>query len=110
MPVTVRPCYTPYPPPFADERASARVKHVAALLDCDDSQIRRLIDSGDLEAHRIGKRGIRVYLDSVDEYRNRMMIITRKATSAGIPKPLKSKATTTANREAMAYLRQIGII
>jgi excisionase family DNA binding protein len=49
-------------------RPSARVSKIAELLDCDDSQVRRLVRSGRLQSHRIGKRGLRIYLDSVVEY------------------------------------------
>jgi excisionase family DNA binding protein len=49
-------------------RPSARVSKIAELLDCDESQVRRLVRSGQLQSHRIGKRGLRIYLDSVVEY------------------------------------------
>lgn len=49
-------------------RNSARVATVARMLDCDASQVRRLIRTGALEFHRIGKRGIRIFLDSVAAY------------------------------------------
>lgn len=49
-------------------RPSARIKTVAKLLDCNQSQVRELVTSGALESHRIGKRGWRVFLDSVAAY------------------------------------------
>ena len=49
-------------------RPSARVSKIAELLDCDETQVRRLVSSGQLQSHRIGKRGLRIYLDSVVEY------------------------------------------
>jgi len=49
-------------------RRSARVSTVAEILDCDESQIRRLIKTGTLEVHRVGKRGVRIFLDSVSRY------------------------------------------
>lgn len=101
--------FTTLPATFAAERASARVKHVAALLDCDDSQIRRLIDSGDLEAHRIGKRGIRVYLDSVETYRERGSIAPT-GNRMQYRKPKLSQATRIATAAALADLRADGIV
>jgi excisionase family DNA binding protein len=99
------------PSPFAiaRERLSVRVKHVAAILDCDQSQVRRLVDRGELEAHRIGKRGVRIYLDSVDDYRARGVI--KAARAPQMPhKPLISKATRIATAAALADLRADGII
>jgi excisionase family DNA binding protein len=49
-------------------RSSARVATVAKLLDCDQSQVRRFVRDGVLEAHRVGKRGLRIFLDSVAAY------------------------------------------
>jgi len=49
-------------------RPSARIKTVAKLLDCNQSQVRELVVIGALEAHRIGKRGWRIFLDSVAAY------------------------------------------
>ena len=48
---------------LAGVRPSARISTVAQLLDLDQTQVRRLVDTGQLQAHRIGKRGIRVFLD-----------------------------------------------
>jgi excisionase family DNA binding protein len=107
--MTGRPHIVALPAAIAAERASARVKHVAALLDCDESQVRRLIESGELEAHRIGKRGVRVYMDSVDTYRERRAIIAVGAPTR-YRKPLISKATRLATAAAMADLRADGIV
>lgn len=86
-------------------RQSARVARVAVLLDCDESQIRRLIYNGSLEAHRQGKRGVRVYLDSVEAYRARQRITVplRPAELPSAPSP--TPASKVAHRTAMAELR-----
>ena len=54
--------------PSARVRQSGRVATVAQLLDCDESTVRRMVTSGFFETHRVGKRGIRIFLDSVAEY------------------------------------------
>jgi len=85
-------------------RPSWRVRRVAADLDCDATQVRRLVYSGQLEAHRIGKRGIRVYLDSLKAY--------KEARSLGrpvLPRPAPRAIATPGYLEAMAYLRKRGM-
>lgn len=52
----------------AAPRRSARVATVAELLDCDPSDVRRMLRDGELEGHGKGIRGKRVYLDSVAAY------------------------------------------
>src|SRR5690242_18406488 len=58
-------------------RPSARVATVARLLECDPGDIRRLIAVGQLEAHGKGKRGVRVFLDSVQAYQERLTVIPK---------------------------------
>ncbi|HWU54800.1 MAG TPA: helix-turn-helix domain-containing protein, partial [Rhizomicrobium sp.] len=57
-----------------EPRPSARVKTVAKLLEIDASQVRRMVADGSLEAHRIGKRGIRIFLDSVQAWQDATII------------------------------------
>jgi excisionase family DNA binding protein len=91
-------------------RASARVATVAKLLDCHQSDIRRLVDSGELQAHTKGTRGVRVFLDSVADYQERQGRRPR-----GTRKPIsmhphrKSPPATTAFRAAMAGLKAKGL-
>lgn len=89
-------------------RPSARVDRVMEMLDMDERTVRRLIDRGDLQAHGIGKRGIRVFLDSVAAYQESRTII---------PKPLKiadkaqrKTVKKAAFSEAEAALRRSGIL
>jgi excisionase family DNA binding protein len=91
------------------ERASGRIKRIAALLDCDESQVRRLISAGELEAHGIGRRGVRVYLDSLEAYRLRHSILPR-GTIRKAQKPLFTKSAKNANDIALEELRKDGII
>lgn len=88
-------------------RQSVRVARVAELLDCADSDVRRLIDRGELEAHGIGKRGVRVYLDSVGDYQARRRRRARKPLEVR-PKP--RTAARSAHVAAEAELRKSGIL
>lgn len=91
-------------------RASARVAAVARLLDCHPTDIRRLVDTGDLEAHRKGVRGIRVFLDSVQHYQERRACLPKAARRAGSPKPAKKQAPTAGYRAALTDLKAKGLI
>lgn len=101
------------PPPAAleGERLSVRAERVAAMLDCDRSQVYRLITDGELEAHGIGERGVRVYLDSVQSYRDRHRIVPAGRTKKAKPKPekLTSPASKAAQSAALASLRAEGL-
>jgi excisionase family DNA binding protein len=93
--------------PQAAVRRSARVSVVAQLLDCDDSRVRRLIKTGALEAHRVGKRGVRVFLDSVSGY--------QEARSHYVPqqKELARKRRSTRRAShvaALSTLRERGLL
>lgn len=91
-------------------RRSARVKTVAAILDMDESQIRRLIAAGELQTHRAGKRGVRVFLDSVINYqqkRSSQVTVTPLPTQKRTHRKL---ASTAAHREAMSTLHKAGIV
>lgn len=88
---------------FDQVRRSVRVRTVAEILDCDESQVRRLVAERALEAHPFGKRGIRVYLDSVTDYQLR-----------GAKPKERAKRPTPAGRRAhlhaVAELRAKGIL
>lgn len=84
-------------------RASVRIATAARLLDCDDSTIRRLVRSGALDAHRLGKRGLRVYVDAIETYQRQHGAAI--AAPAAPPRP----PLTRAHHEAVAYLQKYGI-
>lgn len=88
-------------------RPSAKIARVAELLDCDESEVRRLVDAGELEAHGIGKRGVRVFLDSVGDYQAKKH---RPAKRPGDKRPKPRPATRAAHIAAEAELRKTGIL
>lgn len=89
----------------AASRQSWRVSRVARDLDCDPTQVRRLVYAGQLEGHRIGKRGVRVYLDSLKAYKE-----SQRLGRPAAPPPRAPRAVATpAYLEALAYLRKSGV-
>jgi hypothetical protein len=91
----------------AAPRPSARIARVAELLDCDESQVRRLIDKGALDAHGLGKRGLRVFLDSVADYQAGRR---RQAATAPRTAPKPRQVDLAAQRAAEGELRKSGIL
>lgn len=103
--MSIRPIITVDPTTIV--RPTARVARVAVLLDCDESDVRRLIDRGEIEAHGIGKRGVRVFLDSVAAYQDR----NHRQPKKPVGKPHKPRtANRAAQRAAEEELRAAGII
>lgn len=90
-------------------RPSARVARVAAILDCDPSDVRRMLRAGELEGHGKGIRGKRVYLDSVAAYQRARDIEPQRKNGHEIRRKrvAVSKARTA---RSLAILRQAGII
>jgi len=94
-------------------RESARVARVAAILDESPSQIRRMLARGDLEGHRTGKRGVRIYLDSVADWQaGHALGKPQKAVQKpdGKAKAPMSRATRAAHGHAMASLQALGLV
>jgi len=89
-------------------RSSVRLRKAAAALDCDLKHLRLLLQAGDIEGHRIGKRGLRVYVDSLRAYQERRPI---EASAPRRPAPAPRRPRHDAGyREAMASLRAKGIL
>lgn len=88
-------------------RRSLTIAMAAEVLSVDRSTVRKLLRSGKIEGHRIGKRALRVYTDSLDEYRE------LNAIGGGSRDRLERKAArprlTAAHYEAEAYLRKLGV-
>lgn len=88
-------------------RRSVRVAKVAEALDMEEARVRKLLKDGQLQGHRIGKRGIRIYVDSVEELQRR--------TALGIPpdpKPSRQRMKRGPSADAyqaMAHLRRLGV-
>lgn len=87
-------------------RASVRPATAAERLDCDRSQVYRLVRARELEAHSIGKRGLRIYTDSLEAYRR------RHAQGAPAPAPVRKRQPIkgAAYYEMIASLRRRGVL
>ena len=96
----------------AAERLSVRIHRVCEILDCEPTQVSRLIGQGELEAHGFGIRGVRVYLDSVEAYRQRRQIApkTKAAALKAAQKPAISPASERSQLAAVAQLRELKLI
>ena len=93
---------------LAATRRSVSVRGAAQILSCNDKTIRALLAQGSLEGHRLGKRGVRLYLDSLDRYREQNQITTDGNPVVG--EPTKPGRTTAAHREALTSLRELGLL
>lgn len=94
--------------PVSSPRPSAKVATVAQLLDCDESDVRRMLRDGDLQGHGKGIRGIRVFLDSVAAYQE-SRTLEPKPRKARL-KARRSAVSRAAHARAEAALRDSGII
>lgn len=92
-------------------RPSARVGRVAEILDCNESDVRRMIKTGEVDAHRIGKRGVRVFLDSVFAYQERRVIQPAAAhAETRPPARRRSRGPSASYLAAVEGLRRAGIV
>jgi len=90
-------------------RPSVRIAKLAEAWDCDVSQIMRLIAEGEIEAHGLGTRAVRVFIDSANAYQERR---TREPKERSPKKPARGTARpvdSAAHRAAMAELHRHGI-
>jgi len=98
---------TPVEPPLDRPRDSASVQVVAKILGCDDSEVRRLVVNGSLEGFTLGKRAIRIFLDSVSAYQVRQ---SRPVTAAAAPAIQRRAVTHAAHEAATRRLREAGFL
>lgn len=84
-------------------RPSVTVASAAEAVHADPSTIRKLIKAKKLEGHRVGKRGIRVYEDSIAAYQRERPLNASPANDAG-RLPARKPAKSAAHREAVAFL------
>src|SRR5262249_21379312 len=102
------------PPPEAieNERLSVRIERVCKVLDVSPRQVGKLIAAGEIEAHKIGARGIRVYLDSLADFRERQKIVPKGRRNKALPpvRPPPSAASRAAHNAAVAELRKMGLL
>jgi len=96
--------------PAAMPRPSAKVATVAEILGCDPGDVRRLIRAGEIEAHGIGVRGVRVFLDSVRAYQERRAKPLPPKAPAHIHRPkAPANASSARFRAMMAGLKAKGL-
>jgi excisionase family DNA binding protein len=88
-------------------RESIRVRAVCELLDMHRSQVYRACNDGDLEWHGIGRRGRRIYKDSVLSYQR-----SRNGTPTATPvaEPKKIRVKNPGHAAAMDFLKSAGLV
>jgi len=97
--------------PADARRPSGKVKAVAEYLDMARSHVRQLVDAGELEAHKVGKRGVRIYWDSVTDYQRRnARPVERAGRESAKPARRPSAVSMAADRAALASLKAAGCI
>lgn len=95
-------------------RRSVRIGTLAEAWDCDRTHIRRLINTGELQARYVGKRGIRVFIDSALDYQEshsvprKMFVSSTRALAASRPSQM-TRAERREHEAAMAVLKHHGI-
>lgn len=98
---------TPYVVPADDLpaiRPSVTVADAAKAISADPSTVRKMLRRGELEGHGVGKRGVRVFADSVAAYQRRKALVP---TAAPEKAPQNQSAS---HRAAVAALRAAGIL
>lgn len=93
---------------MSDHRPVATVAAVAAYLAVDRSTVYRLIDNHELEAHGIGKRGRRVYWDSVYAYQQRSAVAANPCAEV-IAHPVRRRPVHHNHQAALEKLRAAGL-
>ncbi len=97
------------------EGPSCTVKDAASLLSMPTSEVYQAVHAGDLRGHRVGKRGIRIYVRSIAEYQESRSIAPRRQRTSSPSKPVAAsevptKAPSSNHREALAFLHGLGVI
>lgn len=87
-------------------RRSIKLKTAASVMECDEKTVRKLISQGLIEGHKLGGRDIRVFADSIENYRNNNKILPR----VHIQQKAKAFMNSLAHKNAMASLKKRGII
>lgn len=92
---------------------SVTVSRAAELLCCNQATVRSLLRCGGLDGHRVGKndenpRGVRVYLQSVLDYKARHSISAVNPQTAEQRRHRRQRTSISAHEEAIAALRAAG--
>jgi excisionase family DNA binding protein len=99
-------------------RPSIRVAKAAAILEVNISTIYKLVRAGTLGAHRVGKRGVRVFADSLRQYQDQQKIsvnnegdpVSQTRDSNHGKRSKRNLSNTPAHQDAVGYLQSIGCL
>ena len=90
-------------------RPSASARQVASIIGCSPLQVRKMVASGELEGWTLGKRAIRVFLDSVADYQDRATVRPVVNTQTVVARSRRA-AASAATLEAERRLRAAGFL
>lgn len=90
-------------------RPSVRIATAAQIIDVDIATAYRLAYAGVIEGHRIGKRGIRIFLDSLRAYQEENPIAKKPLKTQASDAP-KQKWQRPEHWQSMAFLQQSGVL
>lgn len=95
---------TPVPVEIEDNLVSAKV--AAHQLGVSVWTIYRWIDDRTLRGHRLGRRTVRVSQGSIDDLKNRTMVV---GAPPAPPRPKRKTPRTLQHTQALARLAKLGI-
>ncbi|MFD1627583.1 helix-turn-helix domain-containing protein [Azospirillum griseum] len=95
-------------PTIGIERA-VTVGKAALEMGADPATVRRLLKEDELRGYRLGKRGVRIYVSSIQAYQERQKL-GQKTKSSARSTPIVKRVATPAHREAVATLAELGIL
>lgn len=93
---------------IVNRRVRLGIQQAAKLLDMNHGHLRREIMRGKIEAFRVGKRGIRIFLDSLLAYQQQRQIVPKN--DAAEPALSRRQRASSAHLAAMARLHKLGIV
>lgn len=92
----------------AGVRPAAKISTVAEMLEVDHGTVRKMINRGELQAFTLGKRAIRVFLDSVAAYQDGQFIKSQPEVRE--ERRRRRLANSAAHKAAVAGLQAAGIL
>jgi excisionase family DNA binding protein len=91
-------------------RQSLKVERVAQLLDCDQSYVRKLVRKGYLESYRVGKRGVRIFVDSIFAYQQGKTIAFHGCFQPTVKSDKNHTFRSRSYEKAVEALKKSGIL
>ena len=95
---------------YPEVERAVTVKVAAELMGADESTIRKLVVAGELRGYRLGKRGVRIFVSSIQDYQKRQAIVSAPVRKAMASPSAMRRQRRKEYEEAMRQFRELGII